>query len=887
MFHPAHLLLSLLGLTVAAQATTPLLPDTSTVYRQDFDGLVTSGKAPFASLPDGWRVVESGSNADDSLVADAGSSNTGNTYSYGAAGSTDRALGTLASGSLASRIEFRIVNGTGKAVDSVFVRFRAEQWRLGSGTTDSMAAAVAINGSSASPAPALTIRLDQGTATGANPDANTNAQTISAVVAVALGANDTLALSWTDGNAAGNDDGWAIDDVELRFAHLGEIIPPPPPPPAALRGIHEIQGPGAASPLRDSVVTFSGIVTGSFLGTAKLGGFHVQTPDALADSDPRTSQGIFVELGSAATTVAVGDSVLVRGKVAESYGMTKIVASEATVHASGKRLPAPVDLLLPLDSLGAPERWEGMRVRVPRSLVVTGNYTLGRYGEMVLAPRRQMAPTQVAAPGTAAQAALRADSLARLVVDDASGGQNPASVPYPTGGLSATNTLRTGDRVDSLEGVLDYAFGLWTLRPTRTPVFQHANPRPAAPRAKSDHLRVASFNVLNYFATLGTAKACGPSRALECRGANDADEFRRQKAKIVSALLKLDADIVGLMEIENHRGDSALEDLVQALCDSTGPGTWKRAATGPIGTDAIKVALIHRTARVEVTDSVAILTGRIDPMFVDTLNRPALARTFVDTWSGHRLTVVVNHLKSKGSACAGDPDIGDGQGNCNQVRTRAARALARWAKARPTGTTSSDVLLLGDFNAYAKEDPVQALQDSGFTNLVSRDEGDSAYSYQFGGAFGTLDHAFASAGLAAKARAAHWAINADEPVVLGYNKEYKSAAQIGSFYRPDPYASSDHDPVVVDLDFCATTSVARRATSVTRMTATRQGLTLDATTASAGAAWELVSPVGERFASGTLDTDGRAALRQNLSGSILLRIRTAAGRPFARLLVVP
>jgi uncharacterized protein len=887
MAHPTRLLLPLFGLFVAARAATPVLLDTTTVYRQNFDGLAITGKASFASLPDGWRVVESGSNADDSLVADAGTSNAGNTYSYGLAGSTDRALGTLASGSLTSRIEFRIVNGTGQAVDSVSVRFRAEQWRFGSGTTDSMAAAVAVNRSLPTPAPALTIREDQGNANGANPDANTNAQTLSGIVAVALGAGDTLVLSWSDGNAAGNDDGWAIDDFELRIAHLGEANPPPPPPPAALRGIHEIQGRGAASPLRDSIVSFTGIVTGSFVGSAKLGGFFAQSPDDAKDSDPLTSEGIFVDLGSSASPIAVGDSVLVRGKVAESYGLTKIVEAVATVLASGKALPAAAPLVLPLDSLGAPERWEGMRVRVPQSLVVTGNYTLGRYGEMVLAPRRQMAPTQVASPGAAAQAALRADSLARLVVDDGSSVQNPATVPYPTGGLSATNTLRTGDRVDSLEGVLDFAFGAWTLRPTRAPVFEPANPRPIAPPRASEHLRVASFNVLNYFTTLGTAAACGPRRTLECRGASDTSEFRRQKAKIVSALLELDADIVGLMEIENHPGDSALEDLVQALCDATGPGTWKRAATGPVGTDAIKVALIHKTARVEATDSVAILTSLVDPNFADTQNRPALARTFRDNWSGRSFTVVVNHLKSKGSACANDPDLGDGQGNCNQVRTRAARALARWTKTRPTGTTSPEVLLLGDFNAYAKEDPVRALVDSGFVNLALRDEGDSSYTYQFGSAFGSLDHAFATAELASKARAAHWAINADEPVVLGYNREYKSASQIESYFRPDPYASSDHDPVVVDLDFCGTSSVVRPGASKTWSRATRNGLTLDASFLAAGAAWELVSPAGERFASGILDADGRASLRQNLSGAFLLRIRAAGTPSVARLLVVP
>ena len=886
MLHPIRILAAL-AMVSTVDAALPSLADTLASYNQDFNTLPTNGSADFSVLPGGWHVVETGTNANTSLTADSGSLNSGNTYSYGAFGSGERALGLLASGSVVGRIEFRILNLTGKSVDSVRVRFSAEQWRFGSGTTDSMPASVQTNSATAKAVPALTVRVDQGNANAANPAANAMAQTIEATIPVALPANDTLVLTWTDINAAGSDDGWAIDDFQLRFAHYGDGAAPPPPPPSPTLSIHQIQGAGPVSPYRDSTVTFEGIVTADFQAASKLKGFYVQNPDQRMDGDAQTSEGILVYVNTTPVAVAVGDSVRVTGKVAEYFGLTEIVTPVVTVLASGRPLPSVTDIVLPLDSLNAAERWEGMRVRLPQELVVTGNYTLGRYGEFLVSPRRIMSATQVAAPGLAAQAALRADSLNRLVVNDASGLQNPLAVPYPTGNLSASNSLRGGDRVSGLVGVLDYSFNLWTLQPTQSPTFVASNARTANPPARTGKIRLASFNVLNYFTTLGTAVACGPSRNLECRGATDSVEFRRQKAKIVSAIHRLDADIVALMEIENHPTDSALLDLVKALDDSSAPGTWSRVAKAPLGSDAIKVALIHRSARAPLTDSVATLDRSFDPGFVDTLNRIPLAATFRDPASGKSFTVVVNHLKSKGSACAGDPDVGDGQGNCNQVRTRAARALAKWTRTRPTGTSSDHVVLLGDLNAYAKEDPLAALRDSGFVDLVVRDGGDSTYSYQFGSAFGTLDHALASRSLAPYAKARTWAINADEPVVLGYNREYKSAGQIDSFYAPDPYSSSDHDPVLVDLDFGTPVGVDRAPGSATLARIAAGRIDLDATPLFAGGSYRFLTPSGRILAEGSLDAQGRTSLRSDLRGTAIVLVSAAGRAPRSEFLVLP
>ncbi len=163
--------------------------------------------------------------------------------------------------------------------------------------------------------------------------------------------------------------------------------------------------------------------------------------------------------------------------------------------------------------------------------------------------------------------------------------------------------------------------------------------------------------------------------------------------------------------------------------------------------------------------------------------------------------MAVNHLKSKGSACSGDPDAGDGQGNCNTTRTQAAEALVDWLATGPVGTGDPDRLIIGDLNSYAKEDPIGAIVGAGYADLIDRFIGSAnAYSYVFEGQSGYLDHALASTTLITQvAGIAEWHINADEPIALDYNVEFKSANQINTFYADGPFRSSDHDPVIVSL----------------------------------------------------------------------------------------
>jgi predicted extracellular nuclease len=464
--------------------------------------------------------------------------------------------------------------------------------------------------------------------------------------------------------------------------------------------------------------------------------------------------------------------------------------------------PAAVDL--PFDSTAFPERYEGMVVDIDQTLTVTETFALGRFGEVVLSSGgRLFNPTAIVEPGAPAQGLQAANDRNRIVLDDGNNQQNVDPTRYPQGGLSASNTLRVGDSLAGGTLVLEQRFGVYRLQPTDAVEFAHDNPRPSAPAAIGGNLRVSAMNVLNYFDTLDLGPdICGPAGNLECRGADSALELERQRVKIVSALVALDADIVGLMEIENDAGE-AVADLVAAVNAELGTGTYDYIDTGTIGTDAIKLAIIYRTAAVEPTGAHSVLDSTVDPRFRDTLNRPSLAQTFDQVGDGGRLTVVVNHLKSKGSDCnaVGDPDTGDGSGNCNITRTLAAEALVDWIATDPTDSGDRDVLVIGDMNAYAREDPIDVFVGAGYSNLIEESLGDDAYSFVFQGQSGYLDHALATPTLADQVTGAtEWHVNADEPIALDYNTEFKSANHVQTLYAPDPYRSSDHDPLLVGID---------------------------------------------------------------------------------------
>ena len=594
-----------------------------------------------------------------------------------------------------------------------------------------------------------------------------------------------------------------------------QVFVPPPTgncgDPATL--IHEIQGSGLTSPLAGTEVKIEGIVVGDFQNNGSaddgdLNGFFVQEEDADADADAATSEGIFI-FAPGAVDVATGDVVRVVGTAVDFPANNATPVTELTsvggvlVCDSGVALPAATTVTLPVSDISDFERYEGMLVTFPQALSISEFFNYDRFGEMVLTVDRDFQPTAVYEPYSPGAEALAAENrLNRITLDDGLSVQNPSFTRHPNGeAFTLDNRFRGGDTVANVVGVMDHSFGLYRVQPTEGADYTAVNPRPAAPEDVGGSLTVASFNVLNYFTTLddGTNDVCGPAADQECRGADDAEELARQQAKIVAALAAIDADIVGLIEIENHPADVPTATLVEALNAEVGAGTYDYLATGAIGTDAIRTAFIYKSAAVTPIGDYAILDSSIDARFDDDANRPVLAQAFMELASTGVVTVAVNHLKSKGSAC-GDGDDDPVQGNCNGTRTAAAEALADWLATDPTESGDLDALVIGDLNAYDKEDPIDAIRAAGYAELIHQFQGEYAYSYLFDGQLGYLDTALASPTLASQVSGATiWHINADEPDLLDYDTSFKSPEQ-DAIYAPDPYRSSDHDPVIVGLD---------------------------------------------------------------------------------------
>lgn len=603
--------------------------------------------------------------------------------------------------------------------------------------------------------------------------------------------------------------------------------------------IASVQGNGATTPLSTTTVTVQGVVIGDFEGaTPGQRGFYIQS--LVPDGDPATSEGIFVFNSANTDMVSLGQVVRVTGVAGENQGQTQISINTTTNPGAlvqcGTGSVAPTDVLLPFSSADFAERYEGMLVRLPQTLTVTEHFQLGRFGQVVVSVNGRLAqPTNVAAPGAAALALEAANALGRIIIDDASQAQNPDPIVFGRNGqpLSAANTLRGGDTVAGVVGVMGWTWAgnsasgnAWRLRPLgalggAVPAFAASNPRPTAAPLPTAALRVAGFNVLNFFNNVSGCTGGVGGAAMDCRGAgSDAGslanqaaqfpvEYPRQLGKTVAALAKLDAAVAGLLEIENdgYGPGSAQQALVDALNTATSPGRYALidadARTGQVnamGSDAIKVAYIYQPQRVRPVGRTAALNSEAFVNGGDSgpRNRPALAQAWEQA-DGTRFVTVINHLKSKGSACDA-PDALDGQGNCNAVRVNAANGLRAWLATDPTGTAEPDVLVLGDLNAYAKEDPVTVFTGNGWRDLIAAYGGAAAYGYAFNGQWGYLDHALASPSLQSQvAGAEHWHINADEPSVLDYNVNFKTAGQVANLYAGDEFRTSDHDPAVVAL----------------------------------------------------------------------------------------
>lgn len=578
--------------------------------------------------------------------------------------------------------------------------------------------------------------------------------------------------------------------------------------------ISVIQGQGDTSPLAGKKVAVNGVVTAVFAGKDKLDGFFLQQPDP--DTDENTSEGIFIYDPARLFKGKEGDFVQVIGEVAElksarsSLTQIKNVSGIHTLSENHK-LPEPVTVYLPHDRW---EKYEGMRVRVKAAqgnLFVTELYQLGRFGQLTLCstgPENQAGTdgrldqfTQFHAPDREKYKAYLAETEKRkIVLDDGSGVRNPAHLPFGREGkpFDMYHAVRGGDQAKEVVGIVDDRFDAVRIQPTETVWFRPSAKRlytpPKIPRKST--LKVAAFNVLNYFN--GDGQGGGfPTE----RGATTPEELKRQQDKTLNVILTSGADVVSLMEIENDGfGEySAIQTLAQALNRASGnKRNFVACQVENRGTDVITSAILYDTKKVSATGQTVSMPDGYGTASFDSARRKPIIQTFRELRSGQEFTLVAVHFKSKGvqSFGEGNEDKGDGQGRNNEVRVQQAQDLKNWLATRPTGTEDPDYLLIGDFNAYAQEDPVLHLDAYGFKNLFPL----TSYSYVYDGHWGALDHALATPGLVSQVtRAVKWHINSEEAMVLDYNTEFKTPGQVQSYYDTSVFRSSDHDPLIIGL----------------------------------------------------------------------------------------
>ncbi|REJ05302.1 multifunctional nuclease/2',3'-cyclic-nucleotide 2'-phosphodiesterase/5'-nucleotidase/3'-nucleotidase [Microbacterium bovistercoris] len=621
--------------------------------------------------------------------------------------------------------------------------------------------------------------------------------------AAATGASsnqDVKSLNRTNGaDSDDNSKDFSLSATITPQGSGGQTDPGTDPEPSVKATIAEVQGTADKAAMDGQNVSVEGVITADHR-TGGYDGIVIQTAGSGGDKDatPGASDGVFVYLKGKTVPGAIGDLVSVTGVVGEYYGQTQITPKDAagvTVVTPGVGTPKPAPLATSVVG-SAREAYENMLVAPAGDYLVASSHQLYNYGTLWLNPGvLNVKSTELKQPGAAADAIAAANRADRILLDDGYSIQigneaHPGDQPYFTEDV----VVRNGDAVDFGDSafVLQYGFNDWRLQPA-TPLnsdspaavsFTSKNPRTEAPEVGGD-LQVASFNVYNYFTTLSSENE-------DARGAEDAAQFAIQKSKIVAAIGGLDAEIVSLMEIENSAKfgkpvDTALADLVSGLNAAAGSEVWAyvptpKALADAATTDYIKNAIIYKKKAVKTVGQ----SSTISDESVWDIAREPIAQTF--KYKNRTFTIVANHFKSKGGDGA---EPADGQGRFNAERVEQAKSVLKFTDQLAKTSGSDDMLLIGDFNAYSEEDPIDVFTDAGWSDLVA-DKTAGQYTYTFDGELGSLDHVIASPSLKASITGAGvWGINSPEWSDRGY--------AFGATEAGTPYRSSDHDPILVGI----------------------------------------------------------------------------------------
>ncbi len=679
--------------------------------------------------------------------------------------------------------------------------------------------------------------------------------------------------------------------------------------------IAQLQGAGRSSPYTNprlkqykskKAFTVRGVVT-AITRNMERGFFMQQTERA---DNSLASTGIFVAMKNIPLGLQPGMSVCVTARVEEDYGMTQLLPTADIQLLGMTESVAPTALLIASSDTHfrvTLERYEGMLIKLDGvsdmrvSKPFAYDHRSYRYSMILSHQQVNIHPNSRSFPGSILASQHALENKRRRLYLQSDDRAKPGEIPYypnfakPQKRVVSTVTddyIRVNDRVVGVEGVVSFSYGEFRLivgNKLTASNFVHLSDRRERPDLKRGGLRIASFNLLNYFNSNfgGGANPLGRWSFTKRRGAKTKAEFVLQEAKLSATIVALDADFIGLMEVENngYGQHSAIQRLVSLVNSKITDASKRYRVVVPdsqdlhegryLGSGAISVAALYRPSKLTLNRTRVISLPVQRSATGNAYHRQALTPTFTLLAAGLRgnklppLTISVNHFKSKGSPCLEDrlraaklkqqaklqnkkrgmPRGGtklrqDRQGHCAAFRVDAARVLGE-----VLATQTGDTIILGDLNSYPKEDPLLVLTDydraaysyykivgsknsylnhqlnhkwrnlplsklqsqnsqsqnvrlpnsqiqSGF-GYVNPFAGDliNSWSYSFQ-ALGSLDYILLSPGLVPRLLdKTVWHINAAESPLLEYSRQYTGTMDKFN----DPFRSSDHDPVLIEL----------------------------------------------------------------------------------------
>ena len=505
--------------------------------------------------------------------------------------------------------------------------------------------------------------------------------------------------------------------------------------------IWAIQGPGTASPYVRDQATTEGIVIGVF---PELGGFWIQEGET--DDDPATSAGLFVLTGELDTSLQLGYSVRVSGRVRELSGQTLLDLQDVAdieVLSTNNLLPAAVELNPPLENTDAQayyEALEGMLVQITEPVVAVG--PTSRYGE-----------TALVRPEWGVDRIMKGDPTGLLIFIDDGGADthlDSSSLAFP---------LKTADTLLSAEGPLAFTYDNYKIEPISLPVIStDKRPLPQLEPAATGQFSVATFNVENLFDSSDPHPSDLP---LPSRS-----QYELDLTKTANAIQAMGAPtIVGLQEVENI---GILEKL--AGQDSIAGYSYQPFLVEGTDSRGIDVAYLVRADQATVEGAAAFaapegLTSR----------PPLVITTTVHLESGDRTVYLLNnHFTSMSGGELPTEPRRKAQAAWNA--TLVQRILAHDPQAH--------VIVMGDLNSFYDSPPLDILREAGLRHAYEFVEPERPFTYVYQGVSETLDHILMTPALyEALVQVAVLHIGADYPPPIPDD--------------PSAQSASDHDPLVV------------------------------------------------------------------------------------------